>query len=118
MAEQMGFIKKILSMGEEKMGDITNELMSNPKFANALGATIQKAMETKGKFDKNVQILLGALNMPTKEDYDRLADRVSALNKSLNELELRIDDLIHRLEKVSVAKAAPAKKAAPKRGKK
>jgi len=110
MTEEKGFIKKILGLGEEKMSDLTNELLSNPKFASALGKTIQKAMETKGKFDKNIQVILSAVNMPTKEDYDRMADRVNSLNKNLNELELRIDDLIERIEKHAMAKSPKAAK--------
>jgi len=115
MNEERNFIKKLKSMGEEKVGDLTNELLSNPKFAAAMGKAIQRAMETKGRFDKNVAVILNAINLPTKADYDRLADKVNSINKNVNALELRIQDLIARSEKAAGGAAKPRKAAAKKK---
>lgn len=123
MANETSLISKILSAGEQKMTDLTNELLGNPKFASALGKTIQKGMETKGRLDKNIQIVLSSINMPTKADYDRLTKKVNALNKSINDIDLRIEALIKKIDrpaakkpaaKKAVAKKAPAKKATKK----
>jgi hypothetical protein len=110
-------LSRIVTLGEKKMTDLTNELLSNPKFAAALGKAIQKTMETKGRFDKNVQMMFSAVNMPTKADYDRLADKVNAINKNLNEIDLRIDGLIKKIESLT-ARPAAAKPVAAKGGKK
>jgi phage shock protein A len=55
--------------------------------------------------------------MPTKADYDRLADKVNAINKNLNEIDLRIDGLIKKIESLT-ARPAAAKPVAAKGGKK
>lgn len=108
MAEKESFLKKLKQKGEKKFTEITNEILSNPRFASALGKAIQLAMQTKGKVDKNIQAILGAMNVPTRDDYDRLVERINALSKSVGELELRVEKLINQLEKTS-AKAKRAK---------
>ena len=116
MAGEKTLLYRILGLGERKLTDLTNELLGNPKFANALGKAIQKTMETKGRFDKNVHLVFSAVNMPTKADYDRLAEKVGALNKNLNEIDLRIDGLIKKME--SRRPSRPAGKTAKKAAKK
>jgi len=110
--KEKSMLNRIVSMGEGKLTDLVNELMGNPKFASALGKAIQHAMDTKGKLDKNVAIALSAVNVPTKADYDNLAKKVSAVNKAIGELELRLDELIGRVNELAGKVAKPA--AAPK----
>lgn len=102
MAEKESLFQRLKQKGEKKFSEITNEILSNPRFASALGKAIQLAMQTKGKMDKNVQAILGSMNVPTRDDYDRLAERINALSKSVGEIELRVEKLINQLGKASV----------------
>ena len=105
MAEKDSLFQKLKSKGGQKITEITNEILSNPRFASALGKAIQLAMETKGKIDKNIQTILGAMNVPTRDDYDKLAERISALSKTVSELELRVEKLLSKIEGASTQKS-------------
>jgi len=110
MAEKESLFKRLKSKGEQRVSEITNEIFSNPRFASALGKAIQLAIKTKGKMDKNVQTILGAMNVPTRDDYDRLAERINALSKSVGEIELRVEKLINQLASGSAKGKQPKSK--------
>jgi len=96
-----GFIDKIRTARDKAVNDLINELLSNPKFAQALGNAIQKAVAVKSSVDKNLKIFFNALNLPTRDDYKKLLSRVDKLNKSIADLETRIDELLARTEKLA-----------------
>ncbi len=109
MVEKESIFKKLKDMGEQKITELTNEILSNPRFASALGKAIQMAMETKGKIDKNMQTVLSAMNVPTRDDYDRIAERINAISKTVSELEIRVEKLVAELEKAT-ARASSMKR--------
>ena len=109
MAEKDSLFKKLKDKGEQKITEMTNEILNNPRFASALGKAIQTAMETKGKIDKNMQTVLGAMNVPTRDDYDRIAERINAISKTVSELEIRVEKLVAELEKAT-ARASSMKR--------
>jgi hypothetical protein len=116
MSDPKGLIGKVKAMGDQAMTDFANELLSNPKFAKALGKAIQRAMAAKGALDKNLQLVFNAVNLPTKADHEKLIRRVEKTNQTIAGLESRIDDLVARIERLS-AKTAPKKKPAKKKSK-
>jgi len=115
MAEKDSLFKKLKDKGEQKITEMTNEILNNPRFASALGKAIQTAMETKGKIDKNMQTVLGAMNVPTRDDYDRIAERINAISKTVSDLELRVEKLISRLEEASARKPVAKRGAGTKK---
>ena len=73
---------------------LAEELLANPRFTQVISAAMQKAFETKGRFDKNVQTLLGLLNLPSHADLRRLQIRLDAVQGSLTNLSLKVDKLV------------------------
>ncbi|MCZ7584322.1 MAG: hypothetical protein M5R36_13835 [Deltaproteobacteria bacterium] len=100
MSNQEGFITRLGKMRDETIADMTHELLTNPRFASALGAAVQRAAKTKRRFDRNVALVSSMAGIPSKRDYDRLAERAQGLEKNVSRLEDRIDSLALRLEKL------------------
>ncbi|MFN8544765.1 MAG: hypothetical protein U0807_11280 [Candidatus Binatia bacterium] len=55
---------------------------------------MQTAFETKGKIDKNLQTVLGLLNLPSRADLKKLATRLDAIQGSLVNLNMKVDRLL------------------------
>ena len=84
----------IVEMGEARLLQFAEELLANPKMAEAFSSALQRAAKTKGQVDKNMQMLLGLLNMPSKADYNRLLSKIEALQGSLVNLNIKVDRLL------------------------
>ena len=84
----------IVEMGEARLLQFAEELLSNPKMAEAFSHALQSAAKTKGTVDKNMQMLLGLLNLPSKADYNRLLSKIEALQGSLVNLNIKVDRLL------------------------
>jgi hypothetical protein len=106
--------QRLYEMGEERLNKAAEELLSNPRFAEALGKTLQRAMETKGTVDRNMQTILGLLNLPSKADYRKLSTKVEALQGSLVNLNIKLDRLLAE-QGAKKAKAPKPKAAKPPR---
>ena len=87
-------MKRLYEMGEAKLGQLAEELLSNPRVADAFAHTLRKAFETKGKVDKNLQTVLGLLNMPSRADVSRILTKLEAIQGSLVNLNLKVDRLL------------------------
>lgn len=105
-------LKKILSLGEDRLTDLSNQLLENKAFASALEQAIERGMKTKKNVDRNMQIALGLLNLPSKKDYKSLNDKIESLNGKIVSLSLKVDKLVGLLE--GDKKKAAAKKPAHK----
>jgi chromosome segregation ATPase len=80
----------IKARGEEALGDLAQALLENPIFGGAVSKTL-------GAGERAVQAqrsALGALNMASVEDLERIERRLRSLSDRLEELEDRVDDLI------------------------
>jgi DNA-binding protein H-NS len=102
-----------IEAGEEKLGQIAEELLANPRVTEAFGAALSRAAQTKGKVDRNLQLLLGALNLPTRQDFNKLSNKVETLQGSLVNLNIKLDRLLAGIE--AKKRSAPARAAKPRR---
>ncbi len=93
-AEEQSILQKLFSLGEDRMNKLLEELLSNPRFAEALGKTVQAALETKGRVDRNMQTVLSLLNLPSKSDYKKLATKIEALQGSMVNLSIKLDRIL------------------------
>ena len=92
--EGLAILKSLYEMGEAKLGRLAEELLSNPRVADAFANTLRKAFETKGKVDKNLQSVLALLNMPSRADVSRILTKLEAIQGSLVNLNLKVDRLL------------------------
>jgi hypothetical protein len=81
-------------MGEGQVSRVLEEVMASPRFAEVVGKTLQQAMATKGKVDRNMQTILGLLNLPSRADYKKLSTKIEALQGSLVNLNIKLDRML------------------------
>ena len=111
MKEGQTIFDKLYEAGEESMARFTREALSRPAVSGFMKQALRNASSTKGKIDKSMDALLALLNLPSKEDYNRLLAKVETLQGSLVNLNMKIDRLL--AEQSKGRKSPPRKKTAP-----
>ncbi len=89
----------IVEMGETRLVQLAEEILANPRMAETFSGALQRAARTKGQVDRNMQMLLGLLNMPSKADYNRLLSKIESLQGSLVNLSIKLDRLLAERER-------------------
>src|SRR5919108_6545208 len=105
--EDLSFVDRLSRQGEEALGKIVEELISNP----VLNAAIARAFEAREKAVQAQVAAMGALNLPSAADIERVTRRLRSLSQRLE----GIEDAIDRLEERVVAPAPAAGDARPAR---
>lgn len=80
--------------GEEAIGKLAQELMENPIVSGALSA----AFETRERATKAQEAALGALNLPSASDLERLTRRLRSVSQRLEALEDGLDRVEQRVQ--------------------
>jgi hypothetical protein len=95
------FVDRVSRQGEEALGRIAEELISNP----VVNAAIARAFEAREKAIQAQEAAMGALNLPSAADIERVTRRLRSVSQRLE----GIEDAIDRLdERVGGAAADPA----------
>jgi hypothetical protein len=91
----------IRAKGEEALGELAQALLENPLFSQAVGTALgagEKAMQAQ----KNA---LGAIDVASAGDVERLTRRIRSLSDRVEEVEDIVDDLTRRLAASEAAAA-------------
>ena len=81
MTAQRGVFDFLRARGEEFLTQVSNELMSNPRFIQAM----QAAVRGKEWVDEAVARALRTMNVPTRTEFKRAVARIDALERELAE---------------------------------
>jgi len=92
-----GLIQWIYEQGEERLGQVVEELSKNRSFTDALGRAAKQAAHTKGRMDKNMLTILALLNLPSRADYQKLLTKIETLQGSLVNVNVKLDRLLAAL---------------------
>jgi hypothetical protein len=76
---ERGVFDFLRSRGEEFLTQISNELLSNPRFLKAM----QAAMRGKEWVDDAVAQALRTMNVPTRTEFKRAVARIDTLEREL-----------------------------------
>jgi hypothetical protein len=87
-------MKKLVASGEERVGKLVQQLMANEKFVAGIQTMIGRALSAKGTLDKSLRGALSAMNLPSTGDLDTLREKIEDLEKLLEQMESKIDDLV------------------------
>jgi polyhydroxyalkanoate synthesis regulator phasin len=90
--------KKVLNSGEEQFGKIASQLLGNEKFVATLQTTVSRALEAKGLLDRQVSTALNAMHVPTRQDMQKLNDRLDELERIFEELSSKVDTIVTKLD--------------------
>ncbi len=93
-------------LSRERLQKLAEELLQNPLFAQALGAALQKGIETKGRVDRNIETVLGLLNLPSRADLRRINTKIEVLQGTLANLSRQMEKLVAAEERRRVRRAA------------
>lgn len=106
MAEDDGGLK---ARGEEALGEVAQALLENPLFSQALGRALgagERAMQVQ-------KSALGAIDVASAADVERVSRRVRSLSDRLEAVEDALDDLRDELKAMRRASAAGAGAGSP-----
>lgn len=84
-------MKKLVATGEERVGKLVQQLMSNEKFVAGVQGMVTKALSAKGAVDKSLKAALAVMNLPASSDVERIREAVSALEGRVSELQAKVD---------------------------
>ena len=94
MSEDKGLRERVTRQGEEAIGKLAQELLENPMVSRALAA----AFETRERATRAQEVAMGALNLPSASDLERLTRRLRSVSQRLEGIEDGLDRLEQRIE--------------------
>jgi hypothetical protein len=95
MSDDMKAIRDRLGkQGEEALGRFAQELLENPIVAGALA----RAFDARERAVQAQEAAMGALNIPSAADVERLTRRLRSVAQRLEGIEDSLDRLDHRIE--------------------
>jgi hypothetical protein len=91
--ENDGLRERLTKQGEEALGRVAQELLDSPLVHGALA----RAFDAREKAAQAQEAAMGALNLPSAADIERLTRRVRSLSQRLEGIEDGVDRLDERL---------------------
>ena len=86
--------EKLSSQGEQALGKLAQDLLENPLVSSAL----TRAFEARERAVQAQETAMGALNIPSAADIERLTRRLRSVAQRLEGIEDSLDRLDRRLE--------------------
>jgi chromosome segregation ATPase len=96
MSDEKGLRERVTRQGEEAIGKLAQELLENPVVGRALAA----AFETRERATRAQEVAMGALNLPSASDLERLTRRLRSVSQRLEGIEDGLDRVEQRMESV------------------
>ena len=97
-----GIRERLQRSGEDALGKVAQELLENPLVTGA----IARAFEAREKAGQAQEAAMGALNLPSAADLERLTRRVRSLAQRLEGIEDGVDRLDDKLARQAQAAAS------------
>jgi predicted nucleic acid-binding Zn-ribbon protein len=94
--EENSIRTKVTKGGEEAIGRFAQELLEHPVVSGAITAVF----ETRERATRAQEVAMGALNLPSASDLERLTRRLRGISQRLEGLEDGLDNLQERIERL------------------
>ena len=88
-----GLRSRLTRQGEDALGKLAQDLLENPLVNGA----ITRAFEAREKAAQAQEVAMGALNLPSAADVERLTRRVRSVSQRLEGIEDGVDRLDERV---------------------
>lgn len=98
-SQDPGIKQRLQRQGEEALGKLAEELAGNPIVTGAL----QRAFEAREKAVAAQNVAMGALNIPSAADIERLTRRVRSVSQRLESIEDALDRVEERMQGLASA---------------
>src|SRR3954471_13639606 len=97
MPDETGLRDRLSKQGEEALGKLASDLLGNPLINNA----ITRAFSAREKAVHAQEAAMGALNLPSAADIDRLTRRLRTVSTRLEGIEDAIDRLQQGVDRLA-----------------
>ena len=94
MLKDNPMMKRLVESGEERVGKLAQQLLSNERFIAAIQTLITRSLAAKGTLDKSLRAALSAMNLPSAADLERLRKKVDEVEQLLSSVETKVDSLL------------------------
>ena len=88
-----GIKQRIARSGEDALGKLAQDLLENPLISGA----IARAFEAREKAAQAQEVAMGAFNLPSAADLERVTRRLRSVSQRLEGIEDALDGLDERL---------------------
>jgi hypothetical protein len=95
MGNGEGFKGRVTRQSEEAIGKLAQDVLENPVVTGALS----RVFETRERAMRAQEVAMGALNLPSASDLERLTRRVRSVSQRLEGIEDGVDRLDDRLQR-------------------
>jgi hypothetical protein len=93
MSDDKGLRGRVTRQGEEAIGKLAQELLESPLVSGAMSA----AFEARERATRAQEVAMGALNLPSASDLERLTRRLRGVSQRLEGIEDALDRLEERV---------------------
>jgi hypothetical protein len=97
MSDPEGLRDRLTRSGEDALGKLAQDLLENPLVNGA----ITKAFDARERASQAQEAALGALNLPSAADIEKLTRRLRSVSQRLEGIEDAVDRLDQRLEQLN-----------------
>jgi CRP-like cAMP-binding protein len=97
MTEDNSLRGRVTRQSEEAIGRFAQELLENPVVSGAL----TRAFEARERATRAQEVAMGALNLPSASDLERLTRRLRAVSQRLEGIEDGLDRLEDRIDRAA-----------------
>jgi predicted nucleic acid-binding Zn-ribbon protein len=94
MNDDKGLRERVTQHGEEAIGRLAQELLENPVVSGALS----RAFDTRERAMRAQEVAMGALNLPSASDLERLTRRLRGVSQRLEGIEDGLDRVEQRID--------------------
>lgn len=101
MHQEDGLRHRVTRQGEETLGKLAQDLLESPLVTRAVSA----AFGTRERANRAQELAMGALNLPSASDLERLTRRLRSVSQRLEAIEDSLDRLDERLGRIEKAVA-------------
>ena len=111
-SESEGLKSRLTRQGEDALGKLAQDLLENPLINGA----IARAFEAREKAVQAQEVAMGALNIPSAADVERLTRRLRSVSQRLEGIEDGVDRLDERLAALAAVGALDSRLTAIEEG--
>lgn len=103
--DSKGLRDRVTRQGEEAIGKLAQELLEHPLVTGALSA----AFETRERAVRAQEVAMGALNLPSASDLERLTRRLRGVSQRLEGIEDALDRVEERIDRLGTSSAVESR---------
>ncbi len=98
-SDDKGLRERLARQGEEAIGKVAQELLESPVVSGALSA----AFQSRERAVRAQELAMGALNLPSASDLERLTRRLRGVSQRLEGIEDSLDGVQQRIDSLGSA---------------